>query len=107
MWSLPVTGLSFTTNEIATMGRDTAFTKVHNRLPMLGTQVPSLVWEDPTCLGATKPVSHAREPVLCNKRSPGTTTREQLLLIAVRESLCAAKTQHSQKLEKKKKIHTK
>ena len=27
-------------------------------LPMQGTQVPSLVWEDPTCCGATKPVHH-------------------------------------------------
>ena len=28
------------------------------RLPMQGTQVQALVWEDPTCLGATKPVLH-------------------------------------------------
>ena len=28
------------------------------RLPMQGTQVRSLVWEDPTCCGAAKPVSH-------------------------------------------------
>ena len=27
-------------------------------LPMQGTRVQVLVWEDPTCLGATKPVSH-------------------------------------------------
>ena len=27
-------------------------------LPMQGTQVRSLVWEDPTCRGATKPVRH-------------------------------------------------
>ena len=27
-------------------------------LPMQGTRVPSLVWEDPTCCGATKPVRH-------------------------------------------------
>ena len=26
--------------------------------PMQGTQVQSLVWEDPTCRGATKPVRH-------------------------------------------------
>ena len=35
------------------------------RLPRQGTQVLSLVWEDSTCCGATKPVSHsdeAREP---------------------------------------------
>ena len=28
------------------------------RLPMQGTQVRALVWEDPTCCGATKPVCH-------------------------------------------------
>ena len=28
------------------------------RLPMQGTQVRALVWEDPTCHGATKPVHH-------------------------------------------------
>ena len=28
------------------------------RLPMQGTQVQALVWEDPTCRGATRPVSH-------------------------------------------------
>ena len=64
------------------------------RLPMQGTRVRTLVQEDPTCRGATKPVRHnswacalepashnywahepqllkpARlEPVLCNKRS--------------------------------------
>ena len=27
-------------------------------LPMQGTRVRALVWEDPTCCGATKPVSH-------------------------------------------------
>ena len=27
-------------------------------LPMQGTQVRSLVWEDPTCHEATKPVHH-------------------------------------------------
>ena len=42
--------------------------RVH--LPMQGTQVRSLVLEDPTCLGATKPVCHcwvlALEPGSCN-----------------------------------------
>ena len=28
------------------------------RLPMRGTRVRALVWEDPTCRGATGPVSH-------------------------------------------------
>ena len=27
-------------------------------LPMQGTRVQALVWEDPTCRGATKPLSH-------------------------------------------------
>ena len=27
-------------------------------LPMQGTWVQSLIWEDPTCLGATKAVRH-------------------------------------------------
>ena len=27
-------------------------------LPMQGTRVGALVWEDPTCRGATRPVSH-------------------------------------------------
>ena len=27
-------------------------------LPMQGTRVQALVWEDPTCRGATRPVSH-------------------------------------------------
>ena len=27
-------------------------------LPMQGTQVRVLVWEDPTCRGATRPMSH-------------------------------------------------
>ena len=28
------------------------------RLPMQGTWVRTLLWEDPTCHGATKPVHH-------------------------------------------------
>ena len=28
------------------------------RLPMQGTRVRALVWEGPTCRGATRPVSH-------------------------------------------------
>ena len=34
------------------------------RLPMQGTRVRALVWEDPTCRGATKPVHHTTEPAL-------------------------------------------
>ena len=28
------------------------------RLPIKGTRVQALVWEDPTCRGAAKPVRH-------------------------------------------------
>ena len=37
------------------------------RLPMQGTWVRALVWEDPTCHGATKPAP--LQPVLRNKGS--------------------------------------
>ena len=46
-------------------------------LPMQGTQVRSLVQEDPTYHGATKPMNHqllsqnTPELMLCNKRSYG------------------------------------
>ena len=68
-----------------------------------GTRVRALVWEDPTCHGATKPVGHnywacalepashnyracvpqllkpvCLEPVLCNKRSQCTTMKSSL-----------------------------
>ena len=42
-------------------------------LPMQGTRVRSLVREDPTCHGATKPCATAIEPVLW---SPRATTTE-------------------------------
>ena len=83
---------------------------------MHGTRVQSLVWEDPTCRGATKPVRHnylahapqllkpARlEPVLHNNRrhrneKPAHSNEERPPLAATRESPRAAtKTQHSQK----------
>ena len=42
---------------------------------MQGTRVWALVWEDPTCRGATRPVRHnywacALEPVLHNEKPP-------------------------------------
>ena len=52
------------------------------RLPAQGMKVQSLVGEDPTRHGATKPVSHqllsssAPEPVLHNKRSHSNETPE-------------------------------
>ena len=50
---------------------------IESALAMQGTQVPTLVQEDPTCLGetkATKVLQNYRSPptlgpVLCNKRS--------------------------------------
>ena len=33
-------------------------------LPRQGTRILSLVWEDPTCLGAAEPRATATEPVL-------------------------------------------
>ena len=50
-------------------------------LPMQGTRVRALVWEDPTCHGATKPVRHnywawALEPMSRNYWSPWATTTE-------------------------------
>ena len=71
---------------------------------MKGTWVRALVWEDPTCCGATKPVRHNYwahvpellkpvdlEPVFRNKRShrnekPAHCKEEQPLLAATRES---------------------
>ena len=58
------------------------------RLPMQRTQVQSLVWEDSTCQGATKPVQHNYwsqctmrwEPVLCSK-----SHRSEKLCTATRE----------------------
>ena len=52
------------------------------RLPMQGIQVRVLVWEDPTCSGATKPTTtepalRAREPQLLIPRA--TTTEAHTL----------------------------
>ena len=96
-------------------------------LPIQGTLVQALLWEDPTCHGATNPMHHnywacaldpmshnywARatttnpvclEPVLHNKRShrnekPMHHNEEQPPLAATKKSPCAAtKTQCSQK----------
>ena len=49
------------------------------RLPVQETQVRALVWEDPTCHGATKPVRHnywACEPQLLSLRA--TTTEAHM-----------------------------
>ena len=46
---------------------------LRNCLPVQGTRLRALVWEDPTCCGATKPVRHNTEPAL---QSPRATTTE-------------------------------
>ena len=70
-----------------------------------GTRVRALVWEDPTCRGAARPVSHTEparlEPVLRNKRGhdserPAHRDEEWPPLAATRESPSTeTKTQHS------------
>ena len=74
------------------------------RLPMQGTRVQALVWEDPTCHGATKPTTTEPahlEPVLRNKRGcdserPAHRDEEWPPLATTRESpRTETKTQHS------------
>ena len=102
------------------MGASLVVQWLRSHLPMQGTRVWSLVWEDPTCHRATKPVRHnywacalepashnywahvpqllkpaCLEPVLCNKRShcnekPAHRNEEQPPLAATRERLRAA-----------------
>ena len=57
-------------------------------LPMQGTQVRSLVWEDPTCRGATKPVRHNYWACALGPASHNYWARTSQLL-----SLCAATTE--------------
>ena len=77
-------------------------------LPMQGTRVRALVWEDPTCCGATRPVSHnywACVSGACapNKRGrdserPANRDEQWPPLATTRESpRIETKTQHSQK----------
>ena len=69
---------------------------------MQGPRVRSLVWEDPTCHGETKPVDHNHQAVLHSKRGhcsekPTYPHEESRPLTATRESPCAAaKTQRRQ-----------
>ena len=72
------------------------------RLPMQGTRVRALVWEDPTCRGATKPVhhnywAHALEPANHNYCSPHAWRKAT----AMRSPCIATKcSPHSPQLEK-------
>ena len=81
---------------------------VENPPANAGTRVRALVWEDPTCRGATGPVSHITEPVrlepvLRNKRGCDGERfvhrdEEWPPLAATGESpRTETKTQHSQK----------
>ena len=76
---------------------------VRIRLPMQGTRVQFLIWEDSTCHGITNRCSTTTEPVLQNKSSrhnekSGHPNKEQPLLTTTRESSrTTTKTQHSQK----------
>ena len=79
------------------------------RLPMQGTQVPSVVQEDPICHGANRPMCHnsrasahqspsSTAKAATRMRSPDAATREQPLFAATRERLrTVTKTQCSQK----------
>ena len=82
-------------------------------LAMKGTLVRSLVWEDLTCLGATKPVrhnywAHVTEPMLRTKRSHRNekpVLRNQRMTLAPnrRKPLISSKDPAQPKIKKKKK----
>ena len=44
--------------EVVDVGTSLVSQWLRIRLPMQGTRIRALVREDPTCCGATKPVSH-------------------------------------------------
>ena len=73
-------------------------------LPMQGTRVRALVWEDPTCRGAAGPVSHnywacASGACAPQQERPAHRDEERPPLAATRESpRTETKTQHCQKL---------
>ena len=72
-------------------------------LPMQGTRVQALVWEDPTCRGATGPVSHNYWACASGACAPQQERphSEWPPLAATRESpRTETKTQHSQKIKK-------
>ena len=72
-------------------------------LPMQGTRVRSLIWEDPTCRGTTKPVRHnywAHVPQLLKpvRLEPCSTTREATTMRSPRTA--TKSSPHSLQLEK-------
>ena len=79
---------------------------------MQGTRVRAPVWEDPTCRGATGPVSHtywacasgacAPQQESCDGEGPAHRDEEWPPLATTGESpYTETKAQHSQKLKKK------
>ena len=50
--------LMYTSNKNTYTGTSLVAQWLRTRLPMQGTRVRTLVQEDPTCHGATKPMSH-------------------------------------------------
>ena len=72
-------------------------------LPMWGTQIPSLVWEDRTCLRAAKLVQHsygacATRTLEARQWEARTPRQRRPHSLQGEKSLCAAtKTQHRQK----------
>ena len=77
---------------------------------MQETQIWSLVWENPTFCGATKPVYHHYQACVLGPRnrnsSPYATTTEAHMprpcALQLEKAHTAMKTQHSQKLINKK-----
>ena len=76
-------------------------------LPVQGTQVQCLVWKDPTCCGATQPMSHSfwapvhLEPTSHDKRShsnkePKRHSEEEPRPLQLEKTHTATKTHHSQ-----------
>ena len=102
-------------NQIIMLGTSLMVQWLRIHLSMQGKWVPSLVQEDPTCCGATKPLHHnywahvpqllkpmRLEPVLHNKRShhneKSVHCNEEPLLATTRENLrTAIKTKNNKK----------
>ena len=71
-WERKVLGILWPSKNLLWTSLEVQWIRI--RLPMQGTWVQSLVWEDSTCLGAMKPVNHnywtcALEPGSLNERS--------------------------------------
>ena len=70
------------------------------RLPMQGTRVPSLVREDPTCCGATKPTNHnywAHVPQLLKPTHPRACVLQLLKPMCLEPMLCNKRSHRNEK----------